>query len=164
MLDIYNKYCTSMQNHGLGAFVIVAFISGYNSINKEYPKWFDVFLVLPMIMNEQVRELIKKSSGRGGATTIETLISSRILNKKEKYGAFHNLIDSFKEYTITCIIFGLRTKLISQINDIEFKSNVLFEKEKFNNNIYLASYKLGELYAADKDAFMKLINSTGVNL
>lgn len=164
MLDIYSKYCTSMQNHGLGAFAIVAFISGYNSINAEYPKWFDIFLVLPMIMNEQVRELIKKSSGRGGATTIETLISSRILNKKEKYGAFHNLIDSFKEYTITCIIFGLRTKLISQINDIEFKSNVLFEKEKFNNNIYLASYKLGELYAADKYAFMKLINSTGVNL
>lgn len=98
MTDIYSKYCTSMQNHGLGSFSIVAFISGYHSIHKEYPNWFDIFLVLPMIMNEQVRELIKKSVGRGGATTIETLISSKILNKKEKYGAFHNLIDSFKEY------------------------------------------------------------------
>ena len=164
MLDIYNKYCTSMQNHGLGAFTIVAFISGYNSINEKYPNWFDIFLVLPMIMNEQVRELIRKPVGRGGATTIETLISSKILNKKEKFGAFHNLITSFKEYTMTCIIFGLRTKLISRINSIELKNNILFEKEKFNNNIFLASYKLGELYANDKDAFMKLINSTGVNL
>ncbi len=164
MTNIYSKYCTSMQNHGLGSFSIVAFISGYHSIHNKYPNWFDIFLVLPMVMNEQVRELIKKSAGRGGATTIETLISSKILNKKEKYGAFHNLIDSFKEYTLTCIIFGLRTKLISRINNIEFKSNILFEKEKYNNNIFLASYKLGELYANDKNAFMKLINSTGVNL
>ncbi len=63
MTDIYSKYCTSMQNHGLGSFSIVAFykwLSFYSQ--REYPNWFDIFLVLPMIMNEQVRELIKNLS------------------------------------------------------------------------------------------------------
>ena len=49
MTDIYSKYCTSMQNHGLGSFSIVAFISGYHSIHEKYPNWFDIFLVLPFL-------------------------------------------------------------------------------------------------------------------
>ena len=115
MANIYSKYCTSMQNHGLGSFSIVAFINGYHSIHEEYPNWFDIFLVLPMIMNEQVRELIKKSVGRGGTTTIETLISSKILNKREKYGAFHKFI-----MNVQLQQFGIYSKNLKEHKFISF--------------------------------------------
>lgn len=162
--NIYNKYCTCMQNHGLGAYAIACFTNGYYSINNEQPNFFHIFLILPMILNERIRFLIRGKNNLGGVEQIETLISNKIYNKKDEIGAFYNLIDSYKNYTMTCIIFGLRTGLFQLINSVNIEALNVFNKEECDNHIFLSAYKLGQLFANDKDSLLKLMNATGVNL
>ena len=164
MSNIYQKYCNSIQNHSLGAYAILSFINGYKDANSEYPDLLHIFIFLPMIMNEDIRNSIKAPKGNGGIQSIETLISEKIRNKKESFGMLHNLIKNFREYSLTCLIFALRTGLISILENNKLSPNSPFREEDKCNHIFSTSNKLGRLLAEDKQSLERLIIATGVNL
>ena len=138
--NIYNKYCTCMQNHGLGAYAIVAFCSGYK------------------------RLVIRGKNDNEGIKQIDTLISNKIYDKKTFIGAFYNLISAYKNYTMTSLIFGLRTGMLNLSKTGVVSTVISFNGEKYNHHIYLSAYKLGILFGQDKDALVKLLQATGVSL
>ena len=117
MSNIYRKYCSSIQNHALGAYTIASFINGYKSVKSEFPNLLHIFIFLPMIMNEDIRNSIKAPKGNGGITRIETFISNKIYDKNNTFSTLHNIISCYKEYTLTCLIFGLKTGLITLSED-----------------------------------------------
>lgn len=162
--NIYNKYCTCMQNHGLGAYAIVAFCSGYKSVSKKHSTILNLFIAIPMIMNETIRLVIRGKNDNEGIKQIDTLISNKIYDKKTFIGAFYNLISSYKNYTITSVIFGMRTGLLNLSSAGDISTTVHFNSEKYNHHIYLSAYKLGVLFGQDKDALIKLLQATGVSL
>ena len=163
-INIYNKYCTCMQNHGLGAYAIVAFCSGYKSVNKTNSTILNLFIAIPMIMNETIRLVIRGKNDNEGIKQIDTLISNKIYDKKTFIGAFYNLISAYKNYTMTSLIFGLRTGMLNLSNTGEISTVVTFNSKKYNHHIYLSAYKLGVLFGQDKDALVKLLQATGVSL
>ncbi len=162
--NIYNKYCTCMQNHGLGAYAIVAFCSGYKTVSKKYPTILNLFVAIPMIMNETIRLVIRGKNDNEGVKQIDTLISNKIYDKKNFIGAFYNLISAYKNYTMTSLIFGLRTGLLNLSKTGYVSTVISFNGEKYNHHIYLSAYKLGILFGQDKDALVKLLQATGVSL
>lgn len=162
--NIYNKYCTCMQNHGLGAYAIVAFCSGYKTARKKCSTILNLFVAIPMIMNETIRLGIRGKNDNEGIKQIDTLISNKIYDKKTFIGAFYNLISAYKNYTMTSLIFGLRTGMLNLSKTGVVSTVISFNGEKYNHHIYLSAYKLGILFGQDKDALVKLLQATGVSL
>lgn len=162
--NIYNKYCTCMQNHGLGAYAIVAFCSGYKTVSKKCSTILNLFVAIPMIMNETIRLVIRGKNDNEGIKQIDTLISNKIYDKKTFIGAFYNLISAYKNYTMTSLIFGLRTGMLNLSKTGVVSTVISFNGEKYNHHIYLSAYKLGILFGQDNDALIKLLQATGVSL
>ena len=162
--NIYNKYCTCMQNHGLGAYAIVAFCSGYKTVSKKCSTILNLFVAIPMIMNETIRLVIRGKNNNEGIKQIDTLISNKIYDKQTFIGAFYNLISAYKNYTMTSLIFGLRTGMLNLSKTGVVSTVISFNGEKYNHHIYLSAYKLGILFGQDKDALVKLLQATGVSL
>ena len=162
--NIYNKYCTCMQNHGLGSYAIVAFCSGYKSVTNEVSSILNLFIVIPMVMNETIRLVIRGKNDNEGVKQIDTLISNKIYDKKTFIGAFYNLISAYKNYTMTSIIFGLRTGLLTLDLSGKIDTNISFDSIKNKHHIYQSAYKLGLLFGQDKNAMVKLLHATGVSL
>lgn len=162
--NIYNKYCTCMQNHGLGAYAMVAFCSGYKSVCNRNNIILNLFIVIPMVMNETIRLVIRGKNDNEGIKQIDTLISNKIYDKKTFIGAFYNLISAYKNYTMTSLIFALRTGLLNLSYTGDVDTVIPFDGKKNNHHIYLSAYKLGVLFGQDKDALVKLLQATGVSL
>ena len=162
--NIYNKYCTCMQNHGLGAYAIVAFCAGYKSVSNKNNIILNLFIAIPMIMNETIRLVIRGKNDNEGIKYIDTLISNKIYDKKTFIGAFYNLISAYKNYTMTSLIFGLKTGLLNLSNTGNIDTGIPFDGKEKNHHIYLSAYKLGVLFGQDKDALVKLLQATGVSL
>lgn len=153
-----------MQNHGLGAYAIVAFCSGYKTVSKKCSTILNLFVAIPMIMNETIRLVIRGKNDNEGIKQIDTLISNKIYDKKTFIGAFYNLISAYKNYTMTSLIFGLRTGMLNLSKTGVVSTVISFNGEKYNHHIYLSAYKLGILFGQDNDALIKLLQATGVSL
>ena len=153
-----------MQNHALGAYAIASFVNGYKTINSELPNLIHIFIFLPMVMNEKIRNSIKAPKGTGGVKGIETFISNKVYDRHNEFGTLHNNINYYKEYTLTSLIFGLRTKLLFLSENASVSVIEPFVEYPKKNHIFLTANKLGELFASDKKSLEKLILSTGVNL
>ena len=88
---------------------------------------------------------------------------NRYLTKSERK-VLTNLISAYKNYTMTSLIFGLRTGLLNLSNTGDVDTVIPFDGKKNNHHIYLSAYKLGVLFGQDKDALVKLLQATGVSL
>lgn len=164
MNNIYKKYCNSIQNHALGAYAIASFIEGYKKESNESPSLLHIFTFLPMVMNEDIRNTIKAAKGNGGIQSIDTFISEKVRSKDSSFSTLHNYIKNFREYTLTCFIFALRTGLIELSKNNELSVNITSNKQTTCNHIFLTSNKLGGLFGNNKHSLEKLLIATGVNL
>lgn len=165
MANIYQKYCNSIQNHALGALIIVRFIEGFKKENdKSNPNLIHLFFMIPIIMVEDIRTGIKPLFGYGGVKSIDRFISEKIKGKNSKFSVLSNRIESFKNYTLTSLLFGLKTELLS-INDnseIELKNPIKISYD--TDKMLEAAYKLGSLFGKDDFSLQKLIAASGVVL
>lgn len=165
MVNIYQKYCNSIQNHALGALILVKFIEGFKKENASAnPNLIHLFFTMPIIMIEDIRVCIKPIIGQGGVTTIDRFISEKVKGKNSKFSILSKRIESFKNYTITSLIFGLKTELLT-INDkseVELKNSIKVEYD--TDKMLTAAYKLGSLFGKDNFSLQKLIAASGVIL
>ena len=148
--NVYQKYCNDIQNPALGAAIISIFVNTFNksSINKEYPSLLMVFVIIPLILNENYRQLLINSKGNKSSNGILTFLS-KIVKKEFTANNLHHYVEIFKSYTLTSIVFAINTGLIK----IDSKNGTILpfsEKiEKFPvDNLYLKAAKiLGDYFS-----------------
>ena len=63
--SIYEKYCNDIQNPALGASLIAIFCNEFHkqSLKNEYPQIHLIFIIMPLILNENFCNQLINSKG-----------------------------------------------------------------------------------------------------
>ena len=105
MDDVY-----AVQNPALGATIIWQFVSGYYSVNASAVPFPLLFVVLPIIYNEELRTVIKSTQARSGLSKIsEKLIKHK---SNDSLYSIHAVAESLKMTSLQSICIASDTKLI----------------------------------------------------
>lgn len=154
--SIYDRYCNDFQNPAMGAYIIAKFVESYikNAPNKNFPNIFHIFSVMPIVINSNFRNCIKRK------TVLDSLIKE--INDNDKlFGTYQNNILRYKEYTMTCLLFCLRLNLIaiSDTGDIQVTAKKL---PNHKNKLITNAERLGLLFS-NSDLY-RFLNFLGVSL
>ncbi len=153
--SIYDKYCNDIQNPALGASIIALFCDEYHkqSISDLYPELHLLFIIIPLILNENFcSQLVNKKGNKRTRKTENSkeVISylSKIVNDSKTANNLHHYTEVFRKYTLTCIAFAKMLHIIEITEDAKIKC-VAAKISKFpKDNMYLKAAKLlGEYFA-----------------
>ncbi len=162
-MSIYEKYCNDIQNPALGAFVIASFIKAFkkNSQDNQLPNLVYVFISVPILMNTDCRKFIRDENPREGVRNIDNLMQ-KMNGGKPTFGTLYKNIQNYKEYTLTSIIFGLRTGLLSLKENAELDVEIELQSE-LDEKVFSAAEKLGKLFAM-QPSLKKFVKIMGVSI
>lgn len=153
--SIYEKYCNDIQNPALGASLIAIFCNEFHkqSLKNEYPQIHLIFIIMPLILNENFCNQLINSKGNKRTRKTEEgkeVISylSKIVNNSKIANNLHHYTEVFRKYTLTCIAFAKKLNIIEISDDVKIKC-ITDKISKFpNDNRYLKATKLlGEYFA-----------------
>lgn len=153
--SIYDKYCNDIQNPELGASLIAIFCNEFHkqSIKNEYPQFHLIFIIIPLILNENFcNQLVNEKGNKRTRKTEESkeVISylSKIVNNSKTANNLHHYTEVFRKYTLTCFAFAKKLNIIEISNDAKVKC-ISGKISKFpRDNRYLKAAKLlGEYFA-----------------
>ncbi len=104
--DIY-----AVQNPALGAVVIWRFVCGYYSVDTSMVPFPLLFIVLPIIYNEELRDVIKSTRASSGLSKV----SEKLIQKKinDSLYAINTVANELKLTSLQAIGIANDTKLIS---------------------------------------------------
>ena len=153
--SIYDKYCNDIQNPALGASLIAIFCDEFHkqSIKDEYPQLHLIFIIIPLILNENFcNQLVNEKGNKRTRKTEEgkEVLSylSKIVNNYKTANNLHHYTEVFRKYTLTCVAFAKKLNIIEVSNDAKIKciSDKISKLPK--DNRYLKAAKLlGEYFA-----------------
>lgn len=163
MNNIYKKYCNEIQNPALGATLICIFSKAYkeNSLSKNNPSILLIFLIMPLILNKDFRNLVIKDDGKRASNNINSFLS-KINENIKTFESLHDYIKIFRGYTLTSLIFALKTGLIEVEENMSVASateGVLNFPEK---NIYIKTARILGEYFSNGISLQLLTNKIGV--
>lgn len=106
MDDVY-----AVQNPALGATIVWQFVSGYYSVNAAAAPFPLLFIVLPIIYNEELRTVIKSTRAQSGLSKV----SEKLIQQKSNDSLYsiHSVAESLKLTSLQAICIANDTKLIS---------------------------------------------------
>lgn len=140
-----NKEIYYVQNPALGATILWRFICGYNNRNKELTPFPLLFIVLPIIFREELREVIESTQKKSGLSKVsEKLFNGKRVN--ELYTINNTAID-LRELSLDSIRIGIACGLFSVNVDTALAYPLVKTNKRFSaeiNKILSASEKLGE--------------------
>ena len=139
-----NREVYYVQNPALGAAILWRFICGYYKSSSNMTPFPLLFIVLPIVFREDLREVIESTNERSGLSKVsEKLFKGKIIN--ELYTVNNTAIDLRKlsldsiRIGIACRLFGvnMETALVYPLTN----SNKRLSAD--TNKILAASEKLG---------------------
>lgn len=162
MKTIYKKYCNEIQNPALGAYLIYLFSTTFYQETGSYPNLLEIFILIPLIMVRDVRELIfwqDDDNKPHQITKISKLYEKigYIGKSKDNFslGTINGVILKFREFVMSSIIFAIETNLIVvnscgtvQINN---KNNCNKKLNKELISLIKTTKILAKIYAKDYD-------------
>lgn len=162
MKTIYKKYCNDIQNPALGAYLIYVFSNTFHQEKSIYPNLLDIFILIPLIMVRDVRELIfwfDNNNKSHQITKISKLYEKIGYIGKSKdnlaLGTINGVIVKFREFIMSSIIFAIETNLIIVNPNGTVQANNINQCDKGLNEelIFLikATNILAKIYAKDND-------------
>lgn len=149
MNNIYEKYCNNIQNPALGSIIISLFAYEFhrNSILHRNPNLLYAFILIPLLMNKDMRSCIVNEKCGKASNNIYTLLSKLMKNEKT-FNNIHSYVEKFKTFTMASVLFGLKTELFSIDNDANIVSKLNKQKYLPKDNIYIkGATVLGEYFA-----------------
>lgn len=163
MSNIYEKYCNDIQNPALGSILISLFAYEFykSSIIHKTPNLLYAFLIIPLLMNKDMRSCIVSDKGGKSSNNAYTLLS-KLMKNENTFNNIHNYVEKFKTITMTSILFGLKTELFYIDNNANIVS--CLNKQKFlpQNNLYLKGAKVLGEYFANEISLKELANKLEV--
>lgn len=143
-----------IQNPALGAFALWNFGLSYQAEQAERPALPLAFIVLPLVLHQETRELIGSTLKASGLA----LFAEKLGERRENLLAVHHRAFQLRKLTLESIAVGASTRLLTidydaarlRANSLEGRSKrpQLPEKIKWIN---AATEKLGHWFAAVPD-------------
>lgn len=161
--NAYLKFCNYIQNPVLGSMIIAVFSESYrkHSIMEQNPNILYAFIVIALLLNEDMRNCIIHKNGKKASNNVVTLFS-KLMSNKETFNNLHDYINKFKSYTATSIAFGVKAKIITIDENTNIISKLKYKKFLPKDNLYIkAAYILGD-YLANGVSLKTLANKLEV--
>ena len=144
MMNTMNKEVYYVQNPALGAVILWRFICGYYNKGKDFTPFPLLFIVLPIVFREDLREVIETTQKKSGLSKVsEKLFKGKSIN--ELYTINNTAIDLRKlsldsiRIGIACGLFNVNMETALVYPLIETNKRLSAE----TNRILAASEKLG---------------------
>lgn len=147
--NAYSKFCNYIQNPALGSIIIAIFSESYkkSSITSKAPNILYAFVVMALLLNEDMRDCVIHKNGKKASNNVVTLFS-KLMSNKDTFNNLHSYIDKFKSYTTTSIAFGIKLNIIEIDENANIVSKLKYQKFLPKNNLYIkGAYILGEYFA-----------------
>ena len=100
MKKMFNEY-DNVRNPMLGAYLLWNFVLGYFSEKNEAPPIEELFIVLPMIMKEDIAKQIKSTNKASGMRAMSDKFMKPDVLKNDLICDLHNDIEKMKDITAT---------------------------------------------------------------
>ncbi len=111
LTKITDDEITYVQNSALGAVSLWRFICGYISVNNIPVPFPIIFIILPIVFDEELRNFIKNTHKQSGLIKLASKISSQ--KNSDKIYKIHLSSEIYKNLTLQSFQIALNTKLIS---------------------------------------------------
>ena len=140
MNKMFNEY-DNVRNPMLGAYLLWSFVLGYFSERNEATPIEELFIVLPMIMKEDIAEQIKSTYKASGMRAMSDKFMKANVLKNDLISNLHNDIQKMKNITALSLSEAIKAGLVS----MEVESNTIFPLELKKQNKEAASVlKMGK--------------------
>ena len=106
MSDVY-----AVQNPALGAAIIWRFICGYYSVDTSAVPFPLLFVVLPIIYNEELRGAIESTQARSGLSKVSEKLVQKKLN--DSLYSINTVADALRMISLQAICIASDTRLIA---------------------------------------------------
>lgn len=137
---MFNEY-DNVRNPMLGAYLLWSFVLGYFSERNEATPIEELFIVLPMIMKEDIAEQIKSTYKASGMRAMSDKFMKANVLKNDLISNLHNDIQKMKNITALSLSEAIKAGLVS----MEVESNTIFPLELKKQNKEAASVlKMGK--------------------
>lgn len=140
-----NKEVYYVQNPALGAAILWRFICGHHKRDKELVPFPLLFIVLPIIFREDLREVIASTQKKSGLSKVsEKLFNGKKVN--ELYTINNTAID-LRDLSLDSIRIGMACGLFNVNVETALAYPLVETTKRFSaeiNKILSASEKLGE--------------------
>ncbi|BCN32602.1 three component ABC system middle component [Anaeromicropila herbilytica] len=131
----------NVRNPMLGAYILWNFILGYYSKNDGCVPFELLFIVLPMILKEDIAQQIQSTNKSSGMRIMSDKFMKTEVLKNDLVSSIHKDIERMKESTIASIGEAIKAGLVS----LEFETNKFFPIElKIRNKEADSVLKLGK--------------------
>ena len=108
-----NKDYDNMRNPMLGAFLLWNFVLGYYSKKNKGSPLEELFIVLPMVMREDISKLIRSTNKSSGLIMmVDKFLNTDVL-KNDLISNLHNDIKNMQSLTINSLSEAMKVGLIS---------------------------------------------------
>ena len=137
---MFNEY-DNVRNPMLGAYLLWSFVLGYFSEKNEATPIEELFIVLPMIMKEDIAEQIKSTYKASGMRAMSDKFMKANVLKNDLISNLHNDIQKMKNITALSLGEAIKAGLVS----MEVENNTIFPLELKKQNKESASVlKMGK--------------------
>lgn len=122
-----NIEITNVQNPAIGAMILWKFICGYKS-NHGLPTPFPLlFIVLPVVFREDLREIIKSTQRKKGLFKVSQKLYGTKQN--DELYSINNSAKEFRELTLNSFNVGVASKLFA----MDFTSALVYSFGELDN-------------------------------
>lgn len=112
-MSVLSKEIYIVQNPALCSLLIWRFICGFANKNENPTPFPLLFIVLPMILNEEIREIISSTFQSSGLRTFADKFAKSSISKSDLILSIHGKSLNLRELTLDSIKLALSSKLIS---------------------------------------------------
>lgn len=131
----------NVRNPMLGAYILWNFVLGYYSEKNQYAPLELLFIVLPMILKEDIAKLIQSTNKSSGMRAMLDKFMKTDVLKNDLISNIHNDIDKMKDMTADSFSEAIKVGLIS----IDIETNTIFPLElRKRNNEAATILKMGK--------------------
>lgn len=127
---MFNEY-DNVRNPMLGAYLLWNFVLGYFSENNEAPPFEELFIVLPMIMKEDIAEQIRSTNKLSGMRAMSDKFMKTDVLKNDLISNLHNDIHNMKDITAISLAEAIKAGLVS----MDVNNNTIFPLELKKHNM-----------------------------
>lgn len=131
----------NVRNPMLGAYILWNFVLGYYSESNDFVPIELIFIVLPMILKEDIAQQIQSTNKSSGMRIMSDKFMKTEVLKNDLISSIHKDIERMKECTVESIGEAVKAGLVS----LDFDTNKFFPIElKKRNKEAESVLKLGK--------------------
>lgn len=126
---MFNEY-DNVRNPMLGAYLLWNFVLGYYSEKNEYPPIEELFIVLPMIMKNDIADQVKSTNRASGMRGMSDKFMKADVLKNDIICNLHREMQNMKDISAISLAEAIKAGLVS----VDVENSTVFPLELRKHN------------------------------